>query len=264
MDEVTGAAPPDLDPPPSAPLDEIEWRIDSPIFEGDTGPRCRFVPYISASTVATLLDQWVYGRWHDAYREGRIGQQDVIWCDLSIEVAPGRWITRTDVGVPTNFEPAKGGVSDAFKRASCLKWGVGRNVYDLVGVWAPVGVKRNGQPQPSPATRPAILQELGRMGYSADGLRLQQADIADDAPSLPATEQPKPAAASSPAAGRTRPRAKDDTVLGRINALGLKGAAFTALRDEIIEQGVPWPPTGLTDEQKSVVEEILANRGEAA
>ena len=50
-------------------------------------------------------------------------------CGLSIKLA-GEWLTRWDGSDTTDFQPFKGGLSGAFKRAAA-QWGIGRYLYDL-------------------------------------------------------------------------------------------------------------------------------------
>ncbi|MBQ8806162.1 MAG: hypothetical protein IJZ68_06720 [Bacteroidaceae bacterium] len=52
-----------------------------------------------------------------------------LFCTVSVRNPDtGEWISKTDVGTPSNTEAEKGRVSDAFKR-SCVCWGSGRELY---------------------------------------------------------------------------------------------------------------------------------------
>ena len=162
---------------PSVPVELIEWRVDGRPNTSRTPPSSRFVPYIGAATVAGLLDEWVGpDGWSDAYEVGVVDKKEAMWCTVSIRVED-RWVSKTDIGVPTNFEGQKGAVSDAFKRAACLKWGVGRNVYQLPTLWAPCKVtSKNGNDTawPTDQTIPHLLTELERLGYgNVEVTRLQ-------------------------------------------------------------------------------------------
>lgn len=152
-----------LPTPPDCPLADVKWRVDSKPTNG----RARFIPYINAEVLATLLDEWVGPEcWSDRYEQAH-GKG--LWCHLSVKVGD-EWVTKTDIGVPSNMEAEKGQVSDAFKRAGALKWGVGRNVYRLPNVWAPVDEKanRNGEKvaYPNKQTIPAIIDELKKQGFT--------------------------------------------------------------------------------------------------
>ena len=53
-----------------------------------------------------------------------------LFCHVSVkDPESGEWITKSDVGVPSQFEATKGEASDAFKRA-CFNLGIGRELYD--------------------------------------------------------------------------------------------------------------------------------------
>ena len=121
--------------PPDAQWDDIEWRIDTAPFERDGKWSAKWVPYLKAPSVARLLDEWVGpDAWWDEYHGAGRGLE----CHLTI-----LGITKIDVGVAPSGDDTmavKGIYSDAFKRVASIKWGVGRNVYRLEGVWAPVRV----------------------------------------------------------------------------------------------------------------------------
>ena len=122
---------------PLVPLADVKWRVDSTPSNG----KARFIPYIDAYIAASLLDEWVGPEnWKDDYSLAPHGK--ALMCHLGIKhPVSGEWVSKTDVGVASNTEAEKGTVSDAFKRAASLKWGVARNVYRLPNVWAVVNVK---------------------------------------------------------------------------------------------------------------------------
>ena len=91
------------------------------------------VAYIDARDAMRLLDK-VSGpeNWQDKYYEA-CGQ---LFCTVSIKTDSG-WVEKSDSGIVTadtakvDLEMTqKGSASDAFKRA-CVKWGIGRFLYDL-------------------------------------------------------------------------------------------------------------------------------------
>lgn len=52
-----------------------------------------------------------------------------LFCTVSVyDEKKQEWISKQDVGVPSNTEPTKGEASDAFKRA-CFNWKIGRELY---------------------------------------------------------------------------------------------------------------------------------------
>lgn len=61
------------------------------------------------------------------------------------------WVSKEDVGVPSNMESEKGEASDAFKRA-CFKWGIGRELYTAPFIWVPsnkCSIVKNKQGKPT-------------------------------------------------------------------------------------------------------------------
>lgn len=166
---------------PEVPIEDVVWRIDGPHAGDKDSARARFVPYIDSRTVADLLDQWVGPwNWRALFEPATVDGKNAMFCHVEIRV-PARtageptgtrtdeWIRKTDVGSPTGFESQKGIVSDSFKRAACIQWGVGRNVYDLPGdIWAPVAVGGNGKPRANDKSVPAILAELKKRGFNLE------------------------------------------------------------------------------------------------
>jgi hypothetical protein len=163
-------------PAPPVALELVEWRVDSPPTDPSLKlSRCRFVPYVNAPIVRRLLDEWVgpFG-WEDTYEPATLGGQAGLWCHLTIH-GPDRTVTKRDFGVPSNMESGKGLVSDAFKRAACLKWGVAGNVYDLPTLWGPCKVGRNKKGEPiayfdPERTAADLLKQLIALGYEASGV----------------------------------------------------------------------------------------------
>jgi len=94
---------------------ELTWR---------PGGGGNHLAYIDARCAMKRLDDVVgIDGWQDSYKslDGRTV------CELSLKIN-GVWITKTDGAGDTNIEGAKGGLSDAFKRAA-VKFGVGRYLY---------------------------------------------------------------------------------------------------------------------------------------
>lgn len=166
---------------PAVPLAEVEWRVDGKPSTKDGQTSCRFVPYLDALWVSQALDEWLgHACWSDEYEVVTIGGKDAVLCRIGVCVGEGQWVTRTDIGVPSNFEGQKGAVTDAFKRCASRKWGVGRNVYDLPTLWAPCRTfQSNGKDQAAPNkdSLPAIMRELKSRGFTdADGGKVRDVD----------------------------------------------------------------------------------------
>lgn len=173
-----------LDRAPMAPLEEVEWRVDSEPYERSGDTRCRFVPYLKPKTVADLLDEWVGpDGWEDDYEVITIAGKEAMRCRMSIWNGE-RLVTKQDVGVPSQMEAQKGAFSDAFKRAACLKWGVGRNVYDLPTLYAHCSFyEKNGKKVATPdgkKTLDDLLAQLKRLGFEANGGHVAEAETSSD------------------------------------------------------------------------------------
>jgi hypothetical protein len=125
-------------------LDDVQWRIDQ---ASKDNTRALYIPYWDARVVARKLDD-LFGAagWTDAYRTVVIDSKTGVECILTVKI-DDEWISKSDVGVPSNFEAVKGAYSDAFKRAAA-KLGVGRNVYDIAPIWAECGVFNNKPVKP--------------------------------------------------------------------------------------------------------------------
>ena len=98
------------------PFAKVKWRKG----HGGSGDLC----YIDARDLMDRLDQVVGPmNWSDEYKEvmGRIV------CTLSLRIN-GEWVSMADGADDSSIEGAKGGLSDAFKRAG-VKHGPARYLY---------------------------------------------------------------------------------------------------------------------------------------
>ena len=102
-----------------------KWKVQTCSASG-----CTMVAYIDARQAMDQLDKVVGpGKWQDKYEEIK-GQ---LYCHVGIKV-DDEWVWKTDIGTASKVEKEKGEASDAFKRA-CVKWGIGRFLYDMEFVW---------------------------------------------------------------------------------------------------------------------------------
>ena len=102
------------------------------------GKKGSALAYIDARDVMKRLDDIVgFENWSDEYYETKTGR---LLCTLSIKIGDG-WVSKSDGAGDTNIEGAKGGISDAFKRAA-VKWGIGRYLYYLPVKWVAVENRR--------------------------------------------------------------------------------------------------------------------------
>jgi len=108
--------------------DEIEWRIGTrPKKEvPEANKKTQILPYINNRCVLDRFDEaFGWDGWQNAIKEGTTGYL----CTLKIWSEESQmWIEKTDGASKTNFEPDKGGISDAMKRAAG-QFGLGRILY---------------------------------------------------------------------------------------------------------------------------------------
>jgi hypothetical protein len=112
------------------PAEAIGWKAQTV-----KGNRALAVPYIDARDVEQRLDDTLgVDGWQDEYS---VVDGGAVVCRLSLMIGE-RWITKTDVGAPSEQpdggDRMKAAFSDALKRAG-VKWGVGRYLYNLPAVW---------------------------------------------------------------------------------------------------------------------------------
>lgn len=109
---------------------EVKWRVGSANKDKTKGLP---LAYVDARVVMERLDDAVGAEnWQDRYEFH--GAR--IICYLSIKIND-EWITKADGAGDSNVEAEKGGISDAFKRAA-VKWGMGRELYDIKCKWMPI------------------------------------------------------------------------------------------------------------------------------
>lgn len=144
------------------PMEALEWRVGATTREKDKG-MC--LVYVTNRAIMERLDDAVGPvNWRPEFLLGR-GKS--VLCGLWLRVG-GEWIVKWDGAEETDTEPVKGGISGAMKRAA-VQWGIGRYLYELPDIWAPLEqgkyFPRNFRPDiparflpsgsPPPASRPA-------------------------------------------------------------------------------------------------------------
>jgi len=116
----------------SAPFEPKEVKFKPQMVKNN---RALAMGYIDARLIQDRLDE-VLGveNWQDKYDFLPDGS---VVCRLRLKLG-GRWITKTDVGSPSeqpdSGDRVKAAVSDALKRAA-VKFGIGRYLYRLPGQW---------------------------------------------------------------------------------------------------------------------------------
>lgn len=114
---------------------DIEWRIGQ---SGQSNGKiwAKVLAYVTARAIMNRLDE-VCGpeNWQASYRHEGAG----VMCSLSLRIDREDdvpiWVTKEDGAEPTEFEPYKGAISGALKRAASA-WGIGRYLYNLPEGWA--------------------------------------------------------------------------------------------------------------------------------
>jgi hypothetical protein len=107
---------------------DIEWRAGATNRDKS---QALALAYITSRAVMNRLDNTVGPEnWQDDFRAGPDGG---VLAGIGIRFND-EWIWKWDGAENSNIEAVKGGLSDAFKRAA-VKWGIGRYLYGLDGVW---------------------------------------------------------------------------------------------------------------------------------
>lgn len=119
------------------PAESIDWRISRSGTSASGKPWAFCLAYIDARAAMDRLDEVVgIENWSDSYN--KVGNATL--CTLSLKI-DGQWVSKTDGAEDTDYEPVKGGISGAFKRA-CSRWGIGRYLYGLTETFAEI-VEKN-------------------------------------------------------------------------------------------------------------------------
>jgi len=116
-------------------VDDLEHRV-AQSGVGGNGPWIKYFTYVSNRAIQSRLDEVVgAARWRVDFADWRGTSQ---LCHLSIFIDEmGEWVTKTDGAEDTDFEPIKGGLSQAMKRAA-VQWGIGRYLYRMPEAFAEV------------------------------------------------------------------------------------------------------------------------------
>lgn len=173
---------------------EADWKIQTSTQDKT---RSLVVPHINARIGARALDQ-MYGAafWSDDFRPFSDSTTWVV-CRITVLSEDGsELVHREGMAEPTSIEPAKGGESDAFKRA-CVKLGIGRNLYDLPSVWIRTDVDKRGKAQLPDDYLKQIAKILDRQ-LAADDPALSSPALAPQPETPPVSVAPTPTRGESP------------------------------------------------------------------
>ena len=183
--------------------------------------RCLAMAYIDARLIQDRLDAVVgVENWEDAYK---ILADGSVMCRLRVKLGD-RWITKTDVGSPSEQpdggDRLKAAFSDALKRAA-VKFGIGRYLYRLPAQWVdydPVK-KQIVQPPQMPAfavpkAKVAVAEAPKEEPPKATGLPSQRARVASP-PARLRRQTRNPETVPAGGAARTRHAARRESRLYR-------------------------------------------------
>lgn len=112
---------------------ELEWRLQSCGITSKGKPWAKALVYVTNRAIMNRLDEVVGPEnWKNEFRNWKeVGGQQGQLCGISIKIGD-EWVTKWDGAQCSEFEPIKGGLSDAMKRAA-VQWGIGRYLYEIPG-----------------------------------------------------------------------------------------------------------------------------------
>lgn len=139
------------------PSKDIQWRIGRKNKNGD---KAIVLAYVDARAIQERLDE-AFDTWKTEYTPVDMGTMEIdtrngtetkhvkgFLCEI-IGCKDSWVMSRQDGGDCTDFEPFKGGLSSAFKRAGAAL-GIGRYLYDLGETWVEIDKYGNFDPPQLP------------------------------------------------------------------------------------------------------------------
>ena len=120
---------------------DVRWRVGR---TSKDGRKAALLAYVDARSVQARFDSAVgKENWSVTYTP--FGETGAVMATVSLRIN-GEWVSKSDIGSPSNVEREKGAVSDSFKRAA-VAWGVGRHLYELPEVWKPIIAAKPSDPR---------------------------------------------------------------------------------------------------------------------
>lgn len=181
----------------AAPFDPKDVKFKPQLVKNN---RALAMAYVDARVIQDRLDE-VLGveNWQDRYEFLPDGS---VVCHLKLKLG-GKWITKSDVGSPSDQpdsgDRTKAAVSDALKRAA-VKFGIGRYLYRLPSQWVeydPVKKQIVRPPQLPAFALPATVRDRAARPATS-GTAETTASVATTAPAPPTP----PPAGRLPASGQ--------------------------------------------------------------
>lgn len=107
---------------------DIEFRMQS-VFKAGNAVYGIIIPYKDARVDVDKLTERYGELWRNSfYRDENNG---ALVCKIEVYNKDiGEWISRENIGVPSNMQKEKGEYSDAIKRAGTM-WGIGAELYSM-------------------------------------------------------------------------------------------------------------------------------------
>lgn len=133
------------------PPDVISWRVGSTTKDKSKGMA---LAYIDARDAQDRLNE-VCGPFGWQCRH-EVSQDKRVTCHVGIRSPDGEWVWKSDGAGETDYEGEKGSYSDSFKRA-CVKWGIGRYLYECDAPW--VAIEQKGGTYAIPPQSLSILKK---------------------------------------------------------------------------------------------------------
>lgn len=188
------------------PYQDIDWRVQNTNEDNTKG---RAVPYLRFQAIADRLDDVVGPmNWENEYVSGPCGG---VVCRLSLRI-DGEWLRKSNGADNTSFEPVKGGLTDAFKRAAVM-WNIGRYLYNCPSMEVDLDPEtRYMVSWPKLPFEMLVESERAEHGYDASGTSDEPVTREAAEPKTATQEHasahstaPAPAAASAPAEAERQP-----------------------------------------------------------
>lgn len=131
------------------PPQAVSWRVGSTTRDKAKGTA---LAYLDARDYMERLDAVVGpDNWQCRYTNAG---NNATCCEVGIRI-DGEWVWKSDGAGQTNFEGDKGQFSDAFKRA-CVRWGIGRYLYDLPAPWVELDERQRIKKEEMPKLNEAL------------------------------------------------------------------------------------------------------------
>jgi hypothetical protein len=163
------------------PYQDIDWRVQNTNDENTKG---RAVPYLRFQAIADRLDEVVGPmNWENEYVSGPCGG---VVCRLSLRI-DGEWLRKSNGADNTSFEPVKGGLTDAFKRAAVM-WNIGRYLYNCPSMLVDLD-PQTGRMVTWPKLPLEMLQEIERAEHGYDAATALEETRTNETVEQPAATQ---------------------------------------------------------------------------